>query len=385
MEALPRCRPTVQGRMGERYDLESKAPMKAVAFNRSHWGVEMANNQRVNIFDVANQAGVAPSTVSRVLNGSSKVSDSTRARVQLAIELLDFRPSRIASGLSKGRVANVAIVAPYLTRPSVVARVDGALEVFDKRGYQTVLYSAGTPSQATEYIERLMDRHEALGVMVISLPLTESQLLGFRKAGVELSLVDSYANSVVNVHIDNVRGGWLAADHLIKVGHRRIGIVGDIDNNFHKFRSSQERIYGFTKRLLDEGISLDSSLIRIGKHSPIEGRRMAEELLVRKAPPTALFATSDTHAIGILAALESLGFSAPDDCAVVGFDDLEVARLLDLSTVRQPLITSGTLGAERLCDLLEGKSPEPKGLKLDLELVARASTMGKVGVVLGSK
>ncbi|CAG4930325.1 unnamed protein product, partial [Acidithrix sp. C25] len=337
-------------------------------------------HSRVNIFDVANHAGVAVSTVSRVLNGSTKVSDATRTKVLLAIETLDFKPSRLASSLSKGRFDNVAIVAPFLTRPSVVTRIDGALDFLDQTGHSTVLYSVSKTSQRDHYFEALMDQHEATGVIVISVPMMPEHIRKFQSAGVALSLVDTIGEGTAQVTIDDQLGGRLATNHLIEEGHSRIGFIGDlIKGESLKFSSSRERLIGMVQALTANGLTHDESLVKLGDHSAEAARVCAQQLLESANPPSAIFAASDTQAIGALVAAESLGRKVPQDLAIIGFDDLEVTSLLDLSTVRQHLHESGRLGAQRLTTLMEGKKIDEPTLLMDIEVVVRSSTKGERG------
>ena len=170
----------------------------------------------------------------------------------------------------------------------------------------------------------------------------------------------------------------MATGHLIGLGHRRIGFVGD--TTFAKppaglgFTSSADRLRGYRQALAGAGLGFEAGLVRRGPHDAATAAEHAAQLLKAYDPPTAIFAASDTQAIGVLAAAERLGVTVPGQLSVVGFDDIESAALLGLSTVRQPLARSGTEGAQRLCALLRGERLRVRREKLPLELVARAST-----------
>ncbi len=171
--------------------------------------------------------------------------------------------------------------------------------------------------------------------------------------------------------------GW-PPGYLIGLGHRRIGFVGDMASARPPaglgFTSSANRLRGYRQALAAAGIAFDAALIRRGPHDAAGAAEHAAQLLKAHDPPTAIFAASDTQAIGVLSAAERLGVAVPGQLSVVGFDDIESAALLGLSTVRQPLARSGAEGAQRLCALLRGERLRERRQELPLELVARAST-----------
>ena len=173
-------------------------------------------------------------------------------------------------------------------------------------------------------------------------------------------------------------GGRLATGHLIGLGHRRIGFVGDMafarPPSGLGFTSSADRLRGYRQALAEAGIGVQARLIRHGAHDAAAAAQHAAQLLTAPDPPSAIFAASDTQAIGVLAAAERLGVTVPGQLSVIGFDDIESAAFLGLSTVRQPLARSGTEGAQRRCALLRGERLRVRRSELPLELVARAST-----------
>lgn len=345
-------------------------------------GGAICKRQRVNISDVAAAAGVGVGTVSRVLNASPRVREVTRHRVQEVIQRLNYRPSRLAVGLSKGTPAHVAIVVPHLTRPSAVERLAGAIEVLDRSGHTTVVCSVESAEQRDMHLDSLSDRHHALGVIVVSIPLATARVDGFREAGVPLVLVDTDAPRVPEVLSDDQEGGRVATEHLISLGHRRIGFIGDSEEPGLRFRSTRRRLNGYRRALGRAGLDSEPCLVGLGLHSAAAARCLAERMLDSPRPPTAIFAASDTQAAGVMAAAQSRGMSVPHEMAIVGFDGLEVSSLLGLSTVIQPLRESGSIGAGILCELMEGHSHGPRRTMLSLHLEARRSTLGE-GVARG--
>jgi DNA-binding LacI/PurR family transcriptional regulator len=172
-------------------------------------------------------------------------------------------------------------------------------------------------------------------------------------------MIDIGHPRVPHVVTDDVRGGEIAAEHLIARGHRRIGFVGDQPASPFGFTSSEHRREGFRRALRRAGIEPDTGLERRGRHGREEARVLAEDLLGCSGRPTAVFAASDTQALGVLEAAQSAGLSVPGDVAVIGFDDTEIAGAIGLSTVRQPLRESGARGADLLfAAITGGEAPE---------------------------
>lgn len=335
----------------------------------------MASFKRVRIADVAARAGVGVGTVSRVLNGSPHVREGTRQRVLEAISQTQYRPSRLAAGLSRGTSGSVAIIVPFLTRPSVVARLAGVIEVLDAEGYDTIVCNVESPAQRDRQVRMFSDGHRAAAAVVVSLRLSAAQLAGLTVARMPVVAVDAVIPGVPGTVVDDVRGGMLATSHLLALGHRRIGFIGDTGRvGGLTFSSTTDRLRGYRQALSEAGIPADRGLIRRGQHGSAAARQMALSLLRMPDPPTAIFAASDTQAAGVLSAAEAAGVPVPGRLSVIGFDDIEIAAPLGLSTVRQPLRESGARGAARLCALLRGEPVSPLREELPLEVVPRRST-----------
>jgi DNA-binding LacI/PurR family transcriptional regulator len=188
-------------------------------------------------------------------------------------------------------------------------------------------------------------------------------------------LIDHPHDRVAAVYTDDVAGGRLATEHLLELGHRRIAFLGDFEHNYHGFTSSAMRRTGYEHALEAAGVEPDVELVWRAPHGREEATALTRELLRSGEPPTAIFAASDTQAVGVLEAAEALGVDVPGDLSVVGYDDIEVARYAGLTTVAQPLEQSGARGAELLLAALDGG--EVDGEELPVELVVRTSTGSK--------
>ncbi len=338
----------------------------------------MRASGRVTIAEVAETSGVGVGTVSRVINGAANVRDATRNRVLKVIGQLGYRPSHLAASLARGTPSTVAVVIPHLTRPAMSARLAGALDVLDEQGYDTLVCNVATAEQRDRHLAALTARDRADGVVVISLRLSRQQLSAFRRARVPLVTVDARATGVPQTFTDDVLGGRIATEHLLRLGHRRIGFVGDAvpagaDESLG-FVSSERRLNGYRQALAAEGIRFDPGLVRCGPHGTATAGALAADLLERHDPPSAIFAASDTQALGVLIAAQARGVRVPEQLSLIGFDDVECAALLGLSTVRQPLERTGAEGARRLCALLRGERVKPLRQQLALEIVQRSSS-----------
>ena len=325
------------------------------------------------IRDVAKHAGVSVATVSRVLNDAPRVSTHTRARVQEAVADLGFERSATARSLSLGRTGAIGVVAPFFTTPSVVERLRGVVERFADRGLDLMLYDVEAPGQRAEAFRAFARRDRIDGLLVISLPLTDQEVALLQRDGLPVVLVDVPHPTLPHLAIDDVHGGELATAHLLARGHETIGFVGDASGNAFGFTSSEHRRRGFENALRQAGVEPDPDLQVLGGHGRAEAQALAEGLLGRADRPTAVFAASDMQAIGVLEACDALGLSVPGDVAVIGFDDVEVASVVGLTTVRQPLRESGTRGADLLLARLAGAEPEPPALA-PLTVVERRTT-----------
>jgi LacI family transcriptional regulator len=322
------------------------------------------------IAEVARQAGVGVATVSRVLNGSPAVREETRRRVLAAIAELGYAPNPAARALSTGRTLSIGVVAPFFTRPSVIERLRGVSDVLAAAGYQLVLFDVERPGQDTVSFRTLPGGLD--GLLSISLCPPEADLARFEAASMPVVLVDHPDERLPRVYTDDVAGGRLATEHLLALGHRRIAFIGDVERNPHGFTSSAMRRSGYEQALAAAGCAIEPELVRRAAHGREPAAALTRELLSSQRPPTAIFAASDTQAFGALEAAESLGVDVPGDLSVVGYDDIELARYMGLTTVAQPLHESGVCGAQMLLDALGGAAIS--GRQLPVELTVRTST-----------
>ncbi len=328
------------------------------------------------IRDVARAAGVGLGTVSRVLNLSPLVSAATRQRVLDVIAELHYVPSRLAHTLIAGKTRTVATIAPFFTRPSVIERLRGIEATLAGHGYNLVVFNVESAERRNACLRDVPRADRCDGVLMISLPPRGDEIAALHATKLPVVLVDTSASGLLGVCIDDVAAGELATRTLVELGHRRIGFIGDAQayTATFNFTSSWERHQGFRHVLQAAGLAVRPAYEGFGFHGRYEARVLAREMLLLAEPPTAIFAASDTQALGILEATRDLGLTVPAHLSIIGFDDIDIAEYLGLTTVRQPLFESGAHGAELILSMIAGHRPAPVTAYLPVELVVRGST-----------
>lgn len=308
------------------------------------------------------------------MNNKGQVSDQTRDRVQTAIEDLGYRPSPSARSLPRGRVQAISVVVPFVAHPSAVARVQGMVYGFRDIDLPVSIFDVEAPHHRAEHFAMLASSYRPEGAVIVSLQPDAQQLEQFSAAGICPVFIDHEVDDFSCVLIDNHRGGFMATRHLIDLGHERIAFVGDVEGFGFGFDSSTTRRLGYRDALAESDLEWDVAYERIGQHGQQASRRLAEELLGLPNRPTAIFASSDTQAIGVMEAAQEAGLRIPQDLSVMGFDDIESARYLGLTTVHQPLYESGLAAARLVTEQITDPDRAPTRVELDLEVIVRRST-----------
>lgn len=328
----------------------------------------------VTIRDVAKKARVGIATVSRVINGSPSVSEETRNRILQAIEELNYTPNPIARRLSTGRTLTIGAIVPFFTLPDFVKRLQGVQSVLAESEYDLVLYNVDSPAQRDKYLNELPRKSRVDGLLVLSLPIREEQAVKFTHAGTPIVLVDFFHPGLDSITVDHVMGAAIATRHLIDLGHTRIAMVSDSLENPFNFPATRLRHQGYSQALEAAGIPVNPAYHIQGEHGRENARQLASQLFTLPEPPSAIFAATDTQAIGILEAARQSGIRVPNQLSVVGYNDIRDAEYMNLTTVRQPLFESGVRGVERLLELIENPDQPPEHINLPLELVIRSTT-----------
>jgi DNA-binding LacI/PurR family transcriptional regulator len=331
----------------------------------------------VTIRDVARHAGVSVATASRAINGMQIVSEQTRERIRAVSAELGFTPSPAARRLSLGRTMTVGVIVSYLTRPQAVERLRGIDEVFADGELDLIVYNVESVHKRDHYLQTVVDPHRHDGLLVVSLPPPPESVAMLERAAVPVVFIDVHVpavSSMPRVVGDDVTGGALAVRHLLELGHSKIGLISDATEDPFGFTSSRDRKAGMLRELAAAGVEMPPHRVGHGEHDRYEARDLALRMLRAADRPTAIFAASDTQALGVLAAAHEAGFNVPEDLSVIGYDDIEAADYVGLTTIRQRLIESGRRGAELLLREMPDRSVTPPVVSLRPELVVRSTT-----------
>jgi len=324
--------------------------------------------------DVAQRAGVSVATVSRVLNGSDKVIEETRARVLQACQELDYSLHLAAQRLRLGKTNTICVILPFLTLPSIVERLRGVQEALLDSGYDLIPFSVGSPEMRDSRLFDLANRSRTDGLLIISMPINEKQAERIIKNDMPVVLIDSDKPEFTRVNVNDEEGGRIATEHLISLGHRKIAFLSSRLENPLQFSSTLNRYHGYTKALEAAGIPINPAYQRQGEHGREEAELMAISLLQQVNPPTAIFASSDTKAVGVLDAARKMDIKVPEQLSVIGYDNIRDAEYLNITTIKQPLFQAGLVGGETLLRLIGDPQLKPEEIFLPVELVIRDTT-----------
>jgi LacI family transcriptional regulator len=331
-----------------------------------------ANRRRVTINTIAQEAGVSVPTVSRVLNGRSDVSPGTRERVELLLQEHGYR-RRVSR--QSGKANLIDLVFNDLDSPWAVELIRGVEDVTHAAGVGTVVSAVHRRSTATKLWLQNLRARASDGVIFVTSDLTPPLYSELHRLGIPVVVIDPAGGAEVDVPTigaTNWAGGRSATEHLVSLGHRRIGLIAGPKH----LLCSRARLDGYRAALEAAGIEVDEKLIQQGDFMHESGFAGGGALLDLPEPPTAIFASSDTMALGVYEAARRRGLRVPDDLSVIGFDDLPESRWASppLSTVRQPLVEMGGLAARTALRLAQGEKVQTPRVELATDLVVRDST-----------
>ncbi len=322
--------------------------------------------------DVAAEAGVSPTAVSRYLNNRIDLPQATRDRIDAAIAKLDYRPNLLARRLSTGKSEAIAFVTPDIANPFFAELAAAVERQAHASGYSVYITSTGGNADAEVNAIRRMADSQVDGLIMNTNRVDDGSLATLLAGRENVVLLDEdiAGVSVPRIFVDNAEGAYLATRHLIEMGHKDIALIGGP----HLLMSVNERLAGFTRAMDEAGLPVRPGWVLLGDYTRDYGVAAASVLLDAVDMPTAILACSDYIAIGVIQVVRAHGFSIPGDISLVGFDDMAFAELVDppLTTIRQPVAAMGELAVKHLLALLDGQVP-PAETRLPVELVKRQS------------
>lgn len=327
-----------------------------------------------SIFDVADRAGVSASTVSRSLRGLPNVASATRERVARAADELAYVASPAASWLASGRTTTVGIVVPFFTRWFFMRIVQGAESVLRTAGYDVLLHNLGDGDGRQRFFDRLPLNRKVDGMVLVDLALQPVEQTRLQAIGVPVTVVGGDAIGVGAVGIEGAAGVRLAVQHLAQLGHREIGMVCGKGAPGLGFAVPGHRRASFLRAVDEAGVTTSPEWMVSADWGVDGGALATEQLLNGRRLPTALFAESDEVAFGALRALRAAGVDVPSQLSVIGFDDHELAGVVNLTTVSQPVVEQGAAAASLLLDAMNGRADPFARVVMPTHLVIRGST-----------
>src|SRR3972149_485387 len=331
----------------------------------------MTNTRSSTVYDVAKTAGVSIATVSRGWNSPEIVQEGTRLKVLSAIDQLGFVPKADATARARKLVGRIGILTPFFTFPSFIQRMGGIASAVVDSPFELVIYPVDSLNRLDGYLAMLPITRRLDGLIIMALPFDESAASRLLAHRLETVLIEVNHPAFSCLQIDDQSGGRQAATYLLRKGHRRYAFMGPGELPAYSLRPEEKRLNGFRKTLAENGLILPGEYIKYPDLTHPDVSQDLKQWLELPEPPTAVFAASDDLAIRLLRAARECGLKVPEDLAVIGFDDIDMAEQIGLTTICQSLDESGRMAAELLLSRLADVTRPTQTVQLGLKLIER--------------
>jgi LacI family transcriptional regulator len=325
---------------------------------------------RPTIVDVAREAGVGVGTASRALSGQPRVADATRARVLAAAERLGYRASVVARAFNKRRTQTLELVIPFIGRYLFLEILRGVEEVLADTDYSLVIRSVERASDRERVFGQCCTPSRADGVLIVSMLPPDRLVERLAVNRFPAVMIDTTSPLLPSVTVDYAMGEQLAVQHCVDLGHQRIALIDRPADPFGPLAPSP-RLLGYQQGMASAGLQVPDEYVQVVPFDPVASAAALTRLLSLREPPTAVLAGSDTQAMGVLDAARHHGVRVPEELSVVGFNDVELARYLGLTTVHVPMREVGRRGTHVLLSAIDGHDELPDSTTLPTELVVR--------------
>lgn len=328
------------------------------------------------IYDIARLAGVSTATVSKVMNGTGKISEKTRKKILEISKQLNYEPSVVASALTGKKTYTLGLMVPDLGNPFFAELARNVEDRAHEHGFNVIICNTDNNAEKQLSYIRLMQQKSVDGIIVATGAASESGRTVMDAIGqkVPVALISREMPSwpASAVLVDDFAGGYAASEYLLRLGHTRIAVVAE---NF-AIESSKERVRGYRKALEEAGVQSDDAYVRESDFSVEGGKKAAGELLDLAEPPTAIFACNDLLAIGVLQAARERGVPVPEKLSVVGFDNTILATVTDppMTTIAQPIREMGCEVVDLIIREINDEKHVKQRIVLLPELVVRGTT-----------
>ncbi|KAA3616101.1 MAG: LacI family transcriptional regulator [Calditrichaeota bacterium] len=338
----------------------------------------------VTIYDVARVAKVGIGTVSRAINNSPQIRPETKKIVLHAIKELGYTPHAIAQGLARKKTGILAAIMPFYTGHFYHELLRGIMKTLSKYEYDLILYYVDRLEVKNNFLNRTLQERRCDGVLTFSMEISDEYAEKFSKSKVPLLIVDRAHDKIDCIQVKNEEGAFAATKHLIELGHKNIAMISG-----HKESApSRERYRGYERAMQESGLTVTPDLFisadaldnpdllqqNDGFNEHVGESAMKRLLQMDRKGITAIFAGSDILAIGAMKAIREAGLSIPKDYSIIGFDDIELASYLSLTTMQQPMYEIGCMAVERIMEKFEDKESPVRQVQLSPTLVERQTT-----------
>jgi len=338
----------------------------------------------ITIYDVAKKAGVGIGTVSRVINNSPQISPETKDKVLKVINELKYQPHAMAQSLARKRTNIIACIVPDFTSYFFTELLSGIQHEIRNHENDLILYSVDDEEKKCYFLQRTLVEKKVDGVLLLSLEISDNDAKKFYQSRFPIVLVDSFHPQLDSITIENEQSAYSATRHLIELGHQKIALItGQLLS-----APASIRLKGYKKALEENAIAYDSRLVissdsyndneinyNHGFNKRAGYQAMLDLIDMKQDQPTAAFITSDIQAIGAMRAIAERGLKVPDHIAIIGFDDIEMAEWVGLTTMKQPMVEMGYLAVNQLMARIDDNNLPILKKSFLPELIVRKSTV----------
>lgn len=333
-----------------------------------------AVSKQSTIYDVARLAGVSSATVSRVLNEPDRVAPEKRERVQFAIKELNFVPKADAVAKARSSYKKIGVIAPFFTQPSFMERLRGIAAVLGTKHYELVVYSIDTEEDLANYVQMLVNTQRVDGLILLCVKLSDSVLDMLRGASFPSCFVENEYEDFDCVVVHNLSGGQKAAQFLCEKGCKKPGFIGEKSTHEYAVSATEERLRGFKFYCAKNGIVIPDNHIWLGEFS--EGNLDAgiTRFLEQEDLPDGIFCSSDVIAARLIRIAFTKGISIPHQIRVIGFDNIDIAEYIGLTSVNQNLEESGRMAARLVLERIKDRERGCVVMKVPLSVIERETT-----------
>ena len=333
-----------------------------------------AVSRQSTIYDVARLAGVSSATVSRFLNEPDRVAQEKRERIQAAITELNFVPKADAVAKARSAYRKIGVVAPFFTQPSFMERLRGIAAVLSAEHYELVVYSIDTMEDLVNYVQMLVNTQRLDGLILLCVQLPADVLDLLRGASFPVCFVENEYEDFDCVVVHNLQGGQKAAQFLCEKGCKKPGFIGEKSMLEYAVNATEERLRGFKFYCANNGIVIPENHIWLGEFSEGSLDEGITKFLEQEDLPDGIFCSSDVIAARLIRIALTKGISVPRQIRVIGFDNIDIAEYIGLTSVNQNLEESGRMAARLILMRIKDRERGSVVMKVPLSVIERETT-----------